>query len=396
MLLKWLKNNAIPISIDPMNEDFTDLKQLKNVIGDADVVLLGEQTHGDGATFETKCRLIKFLHKEMGFDVLAFESGFYSCNKANNRIIQGEKVRVALQKSISSMWSKAKEFEPIIDYIEKSSQTLYPLEVCGFDCQNTEAYGKGLEQDIEAYFKERNIEFQNADILNTRGMLFLRKYENIALFNRFDTLKQKILSKIQDTDSISLFWRQCMSTHSTYAIESKRFSDDSTNIKANMLRDSLMAENFIWLKKYKYANKKIIVWAASMHNARRRHELVDSEKKREKYPLITFGDILNRRLNAKKIYNLGFSSAEGYWAWIGHKDSFKLSPIKQGSFEDLALKAGLTNAFVNFNNVHESHWLNYSLDIRLLGDEFQRSIWTRHLDGICFIKESKRAHLSLK
>src|SRR6476646_1280732 len=76
----WLKEHAVGLrSIDPADEDFADLEPLRKVIGDARIVQLGEQSHGDGATFHAKARLIKFLHQKMGFDVLAFESGLYDC-----------------------------------------------------------------------------------------------------------------------------------------------------------------------------------------------------------------------------------------------------------------------------------------------------------------------------
>ena len=67
----WLKKNAVPMrSIDPDDEKFADLEPLRKIIGDARIVQLGEQTHGDGATFHAKCRLIKFLHKKMGLSLI--------------------------------------------------------------------------------------------------------------------------------------------------------------------------------------------------------------------------------------------------------------------------------------------------------------------------------------
>ncbi len=42
------------------------------------MVLLGEQHHGDGATFQAKTRLVKYLHEQKGFNVLVWESDVYT------------------------------------------------------------------------------------------------------------------------------------------------------------------------------------------------------------------------------------------------------------------------------------------------------------------------------
>ena len=73
----WLKKNAVKVrSVDPSDTDFSDLMPLKKAIGNAQVVMLAEGTHFDGTTDLARARLIKFLHEKMGFDVIAFESGF--------------------------------------------------------------------------------------------------------------------------------------------------------------------------------------------------------------------------------------------------------------------------------------------------------------------------------
>jgi hypothetical protein len=65
--IDWLKKNAMPIrTIDPDGDNSRDRMPLNKVIGDARVVQLGEQSHGDGAPFYAKERRIRFLHGANG------------------------------------------------------------------------------------------------------------------------------------------------------------------------------------------------------------------------------------------------------------------------------------------------------------------------------------------
>ena len=54
----FLREQATTVrSIDPADDDFSDLEPLRGWIGDARIVGLGEQTHGDGAAFHVTVEL---------------------------------------------------------------------------------------------------------------------------------------------------------------------------------------------------------------------------------------------------------------------------------------------------------------------------------------------------
>jgi erythromycin esterase len=98
-LQRWIVANAIDIrSIDAKDEDFSDLEPLMRAIGSARVVQLGEPSHGAGSAFAAKARLIKFLHQRMGFDIVAWESGFYEVRLAQAALRGGEDPVLAAQR----------------------------------------------------------------------------------------------------------------------------------------------------------------------------------------------------------------------------------------------------------------------------------------------------------
>ena len=71
---KWISENAIVFETEKAGAGFEDLQPLKEVIGDARIVALGEGTHGTREFFRMKHRITEFLAKEMGFTLFSIEA----------------------------------------------------------------------------------------------------------------------------------------------------------------------------------------------------------------------------------------------------------------------------------------------------------------------------------
>ena len=183
--VKWLNQNLVPFSIDSANDEINELKKLKKYIGDSRIVLLGEQTHGDGATFETKVKLVKYLHQQMGFTVLAFESNQYNVEIAWEDVLQNKSPMSALQRSTHPIWGEAKEMQPLFEYLIEKSGGENPMQISGFDCQALGKYFRNdFKDDFIAYLEEKKINFadsvkQNSFFRLLDEILYNAEYQNI-------------------------------------------------------------------------------------------------------------------------------------------------------------------------------------------------------------------------
>ncbi len=127
----WLQDNVLPIrSIDPDDEDFTDLEPLRETLADVRLVLLGEADHQSGSDFLAKTRLVKFLHQELGFDVLAFESPMYDMKVAWDSLRTGTPPREALWLGAST-WAGADQIQPLVAYLGEQARGRRPGEIPG-------------------------------------------------------------------------------------------------------------------------------------------------------------------------------------------------------------------------------------------------------------------------
>ncbi|MCP5063592.1 MAG: erythromycin esterase family protein [Ignavibacteriae bacterium] len=392
--IKWLKDYSIEMnSVDPAYEDYSDLQNLKSILANKKIVMLGEQTHGDGTTFLTKTRLIKFLHKEMNFKVLAFESGLCDCKKINELLKSGSDPYETMKEGIHSVWTGSEQFQPLIKFVGES---IGQLEICGFDNQLTGTISMDyLPNDLEKFLENLNInpfEIPNWEDVKELTKKFAETYYfynetpdsiKTMYFESLDLLSSLINDSHEDESNKEVgFWLQWIKSHKVNAYYIWSFDVDNLEFpkEYQSMRDEQMANNLIWLSEKYYPDEKIIVWAASIHNSR------NTAKNLSAYTINFMGHHVYETFG-NQMYSLGFIAYEGEYFSFSRRSNHEISPAPGHSFEYLLYSAGFNNAIIDFTGNYEmKDWLQGKRVARPFGYSSQTANWTLVFDGFVFNK----------
>lgn len=369
------------------DENFEGFERIKNEIGDAQIVMLGEQSHSDATTFETKIKLIKYLHQEMDFEILAFESGIYDCHRAWSMIQSGHNVKDALAKGIFPIWSTLEELNPLYDYIEQQLKREKPLMFAGFDSQITGRLAADyFAKDLIAYLAT----FENAGLyqkeIEQLGLFInkIRKGKKIKKKGAINNIAflQKLMEIIahKQKDDLSDFWVQ--------SLKSLEVSISDTHLKTDN-RDKQMAANLVWLKE-KYPNKKIICWGATSHFLYN-SSLIQMESKLIQKVAGNYyrnhsmmGDYIKEKYG-DDVYTIGF---------IAHGGSFGINRFREielpskNSLEYLIGKSENDNYFLSLKDMSLAGYLT-----RPLGHQNMTTDITKVMDGVIFNRHMRRVYI---
>jgi erythromycin esterase len=389
--VEWLKKNAIPIrTIDPADDDFADLQPLKKIIGDARVVQLGEQSHGDGATFYAKERLIRFLHEQMGFDVLAWESGFYDCEEMNQAIDSDMPALEAAQKGVFGIWTRGGLMTPLFEYARSTLKTARPLRQTGFDIQfsgsNQQGFAKVLDDlgdGIASDADKQTVRDTVRAMARTPGYKPSKEEEMAAqaAATRIAEALRKSAGSARDPRRAQFLAKSFEDFGALVHLRTQTLP--SQGIRADFsFRDIKMGENLIWLANDWYKGKKIIVWAASMH-VTRNAAAIDTRMDTLNYKdYRTMGQVVHESLG-KAAYTITFTAYRGKSANPSTSQRPLMPPAAE-SVETLFHAAGMPYALVDFRGLPEGHWLRTPMIMRPLGYAQMKSDWTTNFDAVLF------------
>ena len=351
--IAWIRENhhAIrPAAVAPREDDFADLQFLKGVIGDRRIVQIGESHHSVAEYGAVKTRLIKFLHQEMGFDVLAFESSIYECFAADLRRMAPDE---ALFATIFSVWA-FEELLPLFEYLKHSHSTPRPLSFAGFDPQISSRTGvagrpaflSGVVGIIDARYAREVAKFdaEFIDRIHREGPAYAHDDADrlVAFYTRLSDFLEEhraVLLELLDGD-VSPLIAQRVAWSSVKLVQLLRafhVNPDDSSLQGHMaIRDRAMADNLTFLANDLYAGRKIIVWAANIH--------VRHANEQTTWVFPTMGGWLTKRFR-DELYTIGLYPNRG--TVPGARSIFTIDPAEPGTMERLLSDAGSSQLFVD-------------------------------------------------
>ncbi len=444
---------VVPLrTLNAADENFEDLQPLKTKWQNARIILLGEATHGDGATFAAKVRLIKFLHREMDFEVLAFESGFYDCEKAWSLIQMGTPAAKAAQQALFGLWSESQQVQPVFEYIDAQRNSSPPLQFTGFDLQFSGSLSRDsllidLENFLNAASPRATLDTASWFIVKTTLDTLVRynsRFRKMSaqqqenFYSASENLREWIATQVHDEASDSVLQNPPLppsrgellsarsedspleegrggvlvdhettslfagnsSSRTQYWLQLLRSTEmllrflwnadfNKPDPKIMNLRDQQMGENLLWLARERFANKKIIVWAATSHSTRNRQNIRSREGgKIGESEMIPMGDYVWRELG-EQMYVLGFVAQRGKSGVCG-RAPWDIAEPRSGSLEDWLAHSESDYAILDWRNLPvDAQWLADTLLARPMGFVPMRARWPEIMDGVVFIREMR-------
>ncbi len=393
--VQWLLSNAVEVrTVDPADEDFSDLQPLKGLIGDSRIVHLGEPSHGDGTAFLAKVRLVKFLHQQMGFDVLIWESGLYDCWKMNEGFRTATSPSAAAGKGVFSLWSQCQQVMPLFDYAIKTwsgDPGSSPLEMAGFDCQPTSPESAEswradmvmLLQKVEpSGIDEAGQEVLASFVSKAQGNGYSAGEERAAFLKVASQLQQKLPEASKSLSGSDIdFWVHVLENAKTYIamVEARTSGKGQEGFQKMIgLREKSLEDTFLWQARSHFSGRKVITWGAFGHF------LHGSKTIEPTNPgFAPMGDGVNEALG-NEAYTIGFITFEGRAGRVGDRQ-FAVPAAPEGSLEALCHQTGKQNLFVDFRSHKEkAGWLRERRITRANGYRPSTADWTQVCDGFFF------------
>ena len=396
--VRWLAEHAVAVrSTAPADEDFSDLQPLVTKIGSARVVALGEVTHGDGAAFLAKARLVRFLHQKMGFDVLAWEAGFFDVPLMDAALRSDVPLEEAAKRGLYRIWRTSQEVQPVLAYVRAAQETTRPIENVGFDCRvTTEASRSELfPASIFEFFDRLDPALiskqERADLTAMSGGLVPAEYYEKPGERRYNRdLPRRLVATIDQRRSDLLVRASPREIdHIRQSLVSLMNMDRALGGQAGTARsedgynrDTAMAENLLWLLDGPLKGRKVIVWAHNYHVLR---DLMSSGGDQGRPLSGPMGRHLAKALG-RDLYVIGFLAHHGRMGEAGEEQS-DIPPASPDSLEGLLHATGKPRLLLDLRSLPQGHWLRAPLVNGVYFYEPQPTDLPRLLDAVFFLDE---------
>lgn len=389
----WLKENIIPLTTEEPNGNMSDLAPLKSYFEKAEIIALGEGTHGTSEFFKMKHRLVRYITEQNKKAVFAIEANMPEARRVNRYIQTGiGDPKEALSGMYFWTWNTQEVLNMIEWMKDYNASGKGEIDFYGFDMQYPTVAADNVREFIKkndsAYLDSVTILYDI--VIDSHENMHSRYQRKSSLAKEWYQAAFRVFKHLQDNRSIYLE-SEDNSTVDFVIQDARIIVQGSQNyIRGSQSRDESMAENVIWIKNHIAKDKKLILWAHNEHVSKQ-------EGRMGNYLYQEFGN---------DIFIMGFAFYTGGYNAVGNNGLgvYSTSLPERGSIEWILHQTGIKKLIIDLRSVSkssETQWLNNQLDFRSIGNRaldyaFYQTVITDEFDALIFFDETAPSELLMK
>lgn len=368
-----LNEKAIAFETGKPGDGLQNLNALSEIVGDAQMIALGENSHGSSSIYKLKLQMIKSLSRHMQVSVFALEMPAVEAAYINEYVQNGRgNPDEVLAKLTYPSW-QTREMIDIIEWIKGyNKQHEHKIEFMGFDMQN----GRSALNAV------KNFAVSYDSVLSPQLKAVARLYEtSMETGNPEEDLFKKVHKIANHLNSKSypaVPPKRLASIRHYMDIfgQSLSFHFGTGDAKS---RDEYMAENIRWIKEQTPESGKIIISGDNTH-------ITEAGGKT--------GSFLSRWYKEDYI-SFGFTYKTGTYSAYGSEPFYEVHPPHLGTYEYFFSKSGYTNFILDLRSVSDIPILNQRAGFRSIGSRPQETTQfyeidiKRHFDVVVYLETSK-------
>jgi erythromycin esterase len=399
--IAWARDHAVVLQSTQPGATATDLAPIKGIVGDAQVVLLGQTERDAHEQFQLSHRLIKFLVEQMGFTVLALEENVATSQRINAYLLRGEGDPDSLVAGMGAWQTWANEdFLALLKWlraydknpVHKQKVRFYGIDITDpyASMRDVMAYLERVDPEYAVFLKKgpTDIGFLKAD----SWLQLAARYSHMGKTrpHNFGEYASEVLSRFDQkrSDYIALSSEAEYAWALREATCVKRASDFFTlgttgsPEEVGNIRTTAMVDNLMWVVNEAANGERVIVWAHNIHVSRDYIEVnvPGAPKMASMYPM---GQFLKASLGGKMV-SLGFSFDRG-----AYPDSL-LPPALESSIDGALAGVGKPLFVIDLRTAPADGpvrtWLHTRSAMRVLGG-MTRLVPARAYDAIIFVDQ---------
>ncbi len=402
--LEALQEIILPLRTVEADDDFTDLEPFGHAVDGAQIIGLGESTHGTREFFQLKHRLTRYLVEKKGFRVFVIEGSTTAGRNIDDYVVMNRGNRSQALASLGYWTWDTTEVSNMIDWMREYNLTCAPGAYCRFLGCDQQPPDKAAFALLAYLRRVAGVEFPALEsIVDTCPPLTHHqqpKGDHRGIFyvpGWLELNRRRLIAKSSPVEYARAL-EDCRLLCQYTNFHALAMGDKNMDLEVgNRVRDSYMAENLERILGSMPAGTKVILWAHNMHIAAR-----------NEWPSI--GGILRQRYG-QLYYSLALTFGRGTFQAIGdgRLQSFSLPAPIPGTWDyeidEACGRIGFFDLRSNISSPAIREWASQTLPCVAFGGGFNPSLSQQEIvdkyciptrlsdvfDGVIHLKHASRA-----